>query len=61
MLLLNPYRQMQMQHLYCFSAALTPEFLLLYVNFLVMFSLLDFKFVFKQINEDVLSLAEYFG
>lgn len=50
-----------MQHLYCFSAALTPEFLLLYVNFLVMFSLLDFKFVFKQINEDVLSLAEYFG
>lgn len=50
-----------MQHLYCFSPALTPEFLLLYVNFLVMFSLLDFKFVFKQINEDVLSLAEYFG
>lgn len=60
LLLLDPYRQMQMQLLYFFSSALIPEFLFLFVHFLVMFSLLDFKFVFKQINY-VLSLAEYFG
>ena len=60
MLILDPYRQMQMQHLCCFSSALIPEFLLLYVHFLVIFSLLYFKLVFKNINEDVLSSAEYF-
>lgn len=50
-----------MQPLCCSSSALITEFLLLSVHFLDLFSLLGFKFVFKQINEDVLSLAEHFG
>lgn len=59
--LLGPCRQMQMQPLCCVSSALITEFLLLSVHFLDIFSLLGFKFVFKQINEVVLSLAERFG
>lgn len=59
--LLGPCRQMQMQPLCCVPSALITEFLLLSVRFLDIFSLLGFKFVFKQINEVVLSLAEHSG